>query len=143
MSAPPMYVWTDTNVVASSQNPLSLSLEHVCCVLRPIYLFLVRNSFVQVARRKQIFTFLMNGNETIASVKEKISAVASQHDIPEASEDSMLLLEGKQTDADATLASLAANTKGASSEGLSFHLVYSIGDNEYEPVEVEPTRPAS
>ena len=93
------------------------------------------HSYVQVSRRKQIFTFLLDGSSTIGDVKSKISAVVAQHEIPEASDESLLLLDGKPTETDATLSSLA---KAA---GVSLHLVYSIGDNEYEPVEVEPTRP--
>ena len=98
-------------------------------------------SFVQIKRRKQVFAFLLDGNSTIADVKTKISDVAGQHDIPEASEDSMLLLEGKPTEDDATLASMAGDgNKGAASEGLAFDLVYALADDEYEPVEIEPTR---
>eukprot|EP00977_Amphora_coffeiformis_P001448 scaffold294_cov221-Amphora_coffeaeformis.AAC.4 len=98
--------------------------------------------FVQVKRRKQIFAFLLDGNSTIADVKSKISAVAEQHDIPEAAEESRLLLDGKPCADDTTLASVVADgsNKGAASEGLSFDLIYAIADNEYEPVEIEPTR---
>lgn len=104
-------------------------------------LSLAPHSLVQVARRKQIFTFLLEGSTTIGEVKTKLSAVAAQHDLPEASEDARLLLaDGKAAADDATLASL---DKNKSPEGLSFHLVYSIGDDEYEPVEVEPTRQAA
>ena len=86
----------------------------------------------------------MDGSNTIANVKANISAVAAQHDIPEASDDAMLLMgdDGKQTSTtedDTTLSSLLAQAKKPQ-EGLYFYLVYSIGDNEYEPVEVEPTQ---
>lgn len=106
-----------------------------------VYYFDVTNSLVQVQRRKQIFAFLLPGSETVAAVKTKISAVAAQHDIAEAADDAVLLLtDGKRTAADATLASLAEGVKKVATEGLKFHLVYSIGDDEYEPVEVVPTR---
>lgn len=82
----------------------------------------------------------MDGHSTIQDLKEKISAVASQHDIPEASDDAMLLLDGARTQPDATLANLAEGAKKVATEGLTFHLVYSIGDDEYEPVEVVSTR---
>lgn len=87
----------------------------------------------------------MDEKATIADVKAKISAVAAQHDIPEAADDCALLLNGKLAETDATLASLVkeqqqGSTTTTMNDGLSFHLVYSIGDNEWEPVEVEPTR---
>lgn len=98
-------------------------------------------SYVQVQRRKQIFAFLLEGSATIADVKSKISSVANQHDIPEASEEAMLLhLDGSPTEADTTLASIAEGVRTSGTEGLKFNLVYSIGDDEYEPVEIVPTR---
>lgn len=97
------------------------------------------HSYVQVQRRKQIFTFLLEGATTIAAVKKRIAVVAEQHSVEQAAEDCRLLVAatGVTTDDEASLASLVKEA----GEGLSFNLVYSIGDDEYEPIDMVATQP--
>jgi hypothetical protein len=92
-----------------------------------------------VQRRKQIFTFLLEGATTIADVKKRIALVAEQHSVEQAAEDCRLLLEatGVTAENEASLASLLKE----SGEGLFFNLVYSIGDDEYEPIDAVATQP--
>lgn len=88
---------------------------------------------MQVERRKQIFAFLMDSSDRVADILTKIQLVKDQHDIPDASDDAQLIMDNAAVAADTVLSSLTA-----APEGLRFHLVYAINDNnEYESVQVE------
>lgn len=79
----------------------------------------------------------MNGSDTVADVLTKIHDVAKQHDVPQASDDARLILDDAPVEMNATISSLSPKP-----EGLSLQLVFAINDDEYEPVEVDPTTPS-